>query len=209
MNKSPINQKLKWIVTTLKPWVVAFVFVLILRYTGALSGLSFLAQSAAMETGAMDIEIPEAAAKPTPFNYDFKLKDMDGNVVDVESLRGKVIFLNLWATWCGPCRAEMPSIQEIYNEKKDNVVFVMLSLDNENQQHKIKKYIADKDFTFPVYVPSGPLPEQLHVPSIPTTFVISKDGFIKTKKIGAANYDTDKFRKMLDELIANGESQPN
>lgn len=201
MDKSPINLKVKSIVTTLKPWLVGLSIVLILKYTGALSGIAFFTQSAAMETGLMDIAVDERSADEN-FDYGFLLKDTDGNTINGKTLKGKVVFLNLWATWCGPCRVEMPSIQELYNDKKDSVMFVMLSLDAKSQEHKIKKYIDEKEFTFPVYtLASSPTP-QLNVPSIPTTFVISKDGKIKSKKIGAANYNTKKFRKMLDELAA-------
>lgn len=199
MDKSTINNKLKSIVTTLKPWLLALAFVLVLKYTGALSGIAFFTQSAAMETGLMDIAVDDKPATES-FDYNFLLKDMEGNTINANTLKGKVVFLNLWATWCGPCRVEMPSIQELYNEKKDSVMFVMISLDAKNQEHKIQKYIDDKGFTFPVYTLASSPTAQLNVPSIPTTFVISKDGQIRSKKIGAANYNTKKFRKMLDEL---------
>jgi hypothetical protein len=77
----------------------------------------------------------------------------------------------------------------------------MLSLDTDENKGKVVKYIQDKEFTFPVYQPSGSLPEQLHVPSIPTTFVVGKDGKIKSKKIGTANYDTEKFKSFLEGLL--------
>jgi thiol-disulfide isomerase/thioredoxin len=203
MSKSPINHKLKAIVTTLKPWALGLIFVLILRETGVLSGISFYAQTAVMETGLMDADADTDNARPTAFDYNFQLKDLQGNVVDANAFKGKVIFLNLWATWCGPCRVEMPSIQELYNSvDKEKIAFIMLSLDNPNQQHKIVKYIEDKKFDFPVYVLSGGVTEQLNVPSIPTTFVISKDGLIKSKKIGAANYNTERVKKMLETLAA-------
>jgi thiol-disulfide isomerase/thioredoxin len=199
MNTSGINERLKRIVTALKPWAFALVVVLILRYTGALAGISFIAQSAAMEAGIMNVDVPTNVEQEA-FNYGFQLKDLEGNVIDAQSLQGKVLFINLWATWCGPCRVEMPSIQKLYDEKKDNVVFAMISLDQKSQHHKIKKYIDDKGFTFPVYTIEGPTTDQLYVPSIPTTLVIGKDGTIKSKKVGAANYNTKKFKSFLDEL---------
>jgi thiol-disulfide isomerase/thioredoxin len=186
---------------TLKPWLVTIAFLLILRYTGALSGISYVTQSAVMETGFMDATSEADVTKPEAFNYNFTIKDLKGNVVHVEELKGKVIFLNLWATWCGPCRVEMPSIEALYNSvDKDKVVFLMLSLDTPQNFNKVVKYVDDKGFSFPVYVVDKGLTEQLQVPSIPTTFVIGKDGKIKRKEVGAANYDTPKFKEFLNSL---------
>jgi thiol-disulfide isomerase/thioredoxin len=186
---------------TLKPWLVTIAFVLLLRYTGALSGISYFTQSAVMETGAMDAKAEADVKNGEAFNYGFTVKDLKGNVVNVEDLKGKVIFLNLWATWCGPCRVEMPSIQSLYADvDKEKIVFLMLSLDTEQNFNKVVNYINDKEFSFPVYVVNKGLPEQLQVKSIPTTFIIGKDGNIKRKEVGAANYDTPKFKEFLKSL---------
>jgi thiol-disulfide isomerase/thioredoxin len=188
---------------TLKPWLVTVAFVLILRYTGALSGISYYTQSAVMKTGLMDATPKTNIAKPESFNYSFTVKDLNGTVVNMEQLKGKVIFLNLWATWCGPCRVEMPSIEALYNSvDKDKVAFVMLSLDTQENFNKVVKYIDDKEYSFPVYVIDKGLTKQLQVPSIPTTFIIGKDGSIKRKEVGAANYDTPKFKEFLNSLVA-------
>lgn len=186
---------------TLKPWLVTIAFVLILKYTGALSGISYFAQSAVMETGAMDAKAEIDTKKNETFDYGFTVKDLKGNVVNAEEFKGKVVFLNLWATWCGPCRVEMPSIESLYNScDKDNIAFVILSLDTEQNFKKVVNYVNDKNFSFPVYVVNKGLTKQLQVPSIPTTFIVGKDGNIKRKEVGAANYDTPKFRKFLEEL---------
>jgi hypothetical protein len=95
----------------------------------------------------------------------------------------------------------MASIQKLYDGvDKGKISFVMLSLDRDSQLEKVKSYIATKAFTFPIYMPSGYLSDQLQVPSIPTTFVISKDGKIVLKEVGMKNYNTAKFKKYLEEL---------
>jgi hypothetical protein len=76
----------------------------------------------------------------------------------------------------------------------------MLSLDKDSQLEKVKAYVASRSFTFPVYMPSGYLADQLQVPSIPTTFVITKEGIIDLKEIGMKNYNTPKFKKYLEAL---------
>jgi thiol-disulfide isomerase/thioredoxin len=185
----------------LKPWVVFVAVLLILRYTGALSGISVITGRALMETGVMDAR-PEEPAVAKKFNYNFSIKDLNGNVTDVNDLKGKTIFLNIWATWCGPCRMEMPSIQSLYNQvDKENIVFVMLSIDREGDIEKIRKYISEKEYTFPVYVPASLLPNQLQVGMIPSTFVINSEGRIVSSEKGAANYDTPEFKEFLQKLI--------
>ena len=113
----------------IRPWIVFIAVLLVLRYTGALSGISVLTSKALMKTGIMDIN-PEEPAIAKKFNYNFSIKDLNGNVLDVKDLKGRTIFLNLWATWCGPCRMEMPSIQSLYNQVDNKkIMFIMLSID--------------------------------------------------------------------------------
>ncbi|MBL7843416.1 MAG: TlpA family protein disulfide reductase [Cyclobacteriaceae bacterium] len=141
--------------------------------------------------------------KDEAFNYKFTLKTLDGDNISIETLRGKVIFLNMWATWCGPCRKEMPGIQKLYEKtKSDDIVFVMLSVDKEGDQNKVASYLKRNSFTFPVYMPTANMSTQLNVPSIPTTFIISKDGKIAHQKVGSTNYDSEKYKSMLLELAA-------
>src|SRR5882672_7703062 len=166
---------------------MAFAMILSLKGSASWGGLSLAGQSTFIKTG-----LPASSRRPLRnvpnFDYNFAIKDLDGNKLSFEQFKGKVIFLNLWATWCGPCRAEMPAIQELYDGiKKDSIVFVMLSVDKDQDKQKIIDYIGNKSYTFPVYQPSGYLPEQLRVPSIPTTWVISKDGKIMANEVGTTN----------------------
>ncbi|HYC85689.1 MAG TPA: TlpA disulfide reductase family protein [Chryseosolibacter sp.] len=200
MTKLIHNQKLKTILASIKPWATVAVIFLVLRYTGLLSGISVVTQSALMETGLLNIK-PQNNVAAQPFNYRFTIKDMEGKEVDMNGFKGKVIFLNLWATWCGPCRAEMPSIQELYDKvDHEKIVFIMLSLDEPEHRNKIVRYIEDQKFSFPVYQPLSAFPNQLRVTTIPTTFVVGADGKIKMKKSGTANYATEEFQQFLEKL---------
>lgn len=184
-----------------KSWVIFVAVLLVLRYTGALSGISVLTGRALMETGIMDVNLEEPAVAKK-FNYNFTIKDLNGNVLDVKDLKGKTIFLNLWATWCGPCRMEMPSIQNLYNQvDKEKIMFIMLSIDRQSDIEKIRSYIKDKEYTFPVYTPASLLPNQLQVGMIPSTFVVDSTGRIVASEKGAANYDTPEFKAFLEKLI--------
>jgi thiol-disulfide isomerase/thioredoxin len=119
--------------------------------------------------------------------------------INLNDAQGKVIFLNYWATWCPPCRAEMPSIQQLYNDYKDKMVFVFIT--NEPKE-KVVKYYSEKNHNFPTYsLLSNPAPE-ISTRSLPTTFIIDKQGKIVAKEIGASNWNSSGYRKMFDALLA-------
>jgi thiol-disulfide isomerase/thioredoxin len=171
----------------------------ILYYTGSLAAVTQFSQAMVLPTGLLDANPTEEKQEPFPFGFELTL--LNGQPVAVESLKGKVLFINVWATWCGPCRAEMPSIEKLFQEvKNDNIAFVMLSIDKPGNEAKVKKYITDNHFTFPVYRPASKLPALLDVPSIPTTFVVDKAGNVVYKNVGSARYHTKKFKNYLLQL---------
>jgi len=186
-----------------KPLGLAIALIVVLQTTGLVSSVSYFGQWAVLQTGLKDAS-DEADTEEEKFDYNFTIKDLTGKKINFEEFKGKVIFLNVWATWCGPCRAEMAGIQSLYTKMgKDKATFIMLSLDKDADTPKIIDYLKKKGFTFNAYQPSGYLTKQLSVPSIPTTFVISRDGMIVRKEVGAINYDTSKFRKFLEQLSVN------
>jgi thiol-disulfide isomerase/thioredoxin len=202
-NPSGIKKILTAIWKATKPWILFITVLLVLRYTGALAGISSAANQAVLMTGVLNADPDKLTTKNEAFNYDFKIKTLDGKEIDFNTYRGKTIFLNMWATWCGPCRAEMPSIQSLYDKvNNDSIVFVMLSIDAEDQPEKVSKYIDAKGFTFPVFI-AGDLPPQLQVKTIPSTFVIAKRGTMEYKKSGMAEYDTKSFKKFLEKLTVD------
>jgi thiol-disulfide isomerase/thioredoxin len=185
-----------------KPWIAAALLLLVFKLTGLLSAFSLYSQRLLLESGLLNANVDEAVSKEA-FPFDFQLrKTTDGAIVSMTELKGKVIFLNLWATWCGPCRAEMPNIQQLYSTMaSDSVVFVMLSIDKKGEDAKVIKYLSDKKFTFTGYRPVDRLPDVLNVPSIPTTFVIDKNGNIVFRKVGTANYNTTRFKNFLKKEL--------
>ncbi len=194
------------IIAYLKEWIktlaLVCVIIVVLKFTGLLSSVSYVAQSAVLKTGLMDASDKEEVTDEA-FDYAFTIKDLAGNKFTADQYKGKVLFINIWATWCGPCRAEMKGIQKLYDKMDHNQVqFIMLSVDKDGSKDKVVSYLKDKGFTFPAFMPSGYLTSQLNVPGIPTTFVISKDGKIVAKEVGMKDYDTSKFKKFLDKLIA-------
>ena len=158
-----------------------------------------------LKTGAMNASTEEPLVAKS-FNYNFKIKELDGTVINFKDFKGKTIFLNVWTTWCGPCRIEMPSIQKLYDKvDKEKIVFIMLAVDERNHFERVVNFVKEMEYSFPVYVPHEYLPEQLMVRTIPTTFVINSDGKIAAQEIGAANYDTDEFKTFLEQLTEEPE----
>lgn len=175
--------------------------VMVLKTTGVIGAVSYWGQWAVMHSGLEDAG-SESENEAEEFDFQFTIKDLNGKRYPFEKFKGKVIFLNVWAQWCGPCRVEMPGIQRLY-EKTDTtqVAFVMLSIDRDIDLKKVTGYLQKEKFTFPAFMPSGYLPEQLKVPLIPTTFVISRSGKVERKEVGRTRFDTPKFEKFLNQLI--------
>lgn len=132
-----------------------------------------------------------------------KFKDATGKVVDLGDLKGKVIFLNFWATWCPPCLAEMPSVNKLYEQFKtdENVVFIMVDADSDFA--KAKKYMDRKGYQMPVYAVASRVPQQLFAGSLPTTVVLDKHGRISYHEVGAADYGNKKFVDFIKQLKAD------
>jgi thiol-disulfide isomerase/thioredoxin len=112
--------------------------------------------------------------------------------------RDEVIFLNFWATWCSPCVAELPEIQKLYNKYGDKVVFMLVT--NESPE-VVKAFMEKHDYLMPVFYMGTQPPEVLAHSSLPTTFVISRDGRIVTRKKGAAKWNSKATEKIFEELL--------
>ncbi|WP_299762619.1 TlpA disulfide reductase family protein [uncultured Pontibacter sp.] len=145
--------------------------------------------------------VDAAVANTEMAGASFKMVDVQGKQVAFESLKGKVVFLNIWATWCPPCIAEMPNIQKLYDKVgSDKIAFVMLSVD-EGGMEKVKKFVDKKKYTFPVYKPASQFPQEFYSNAIPTTFIISLEGKIVAKQEGMADYNTPEVVEFLQGMV--------
>ena len=133
-------------------------------------------------------------------SINWQLTDLDGGTVKFKDFEGKVVFLNFWATWCPPCIGEMPGIQQLYNKFKDNKDVVFLLVSSEDLS-RIGTFAEKNEYTFPIYSSKYKAPDIFVSQSIPTTFVISKDGKIKIKETGAKNWGGDKMEQIINDLI--------
>lgn len=124
-----------------------------------------------------------------------------GETLDGDMLQGKVVFINTWATWCPPCIAEMPSINDLYKKYKTNTDVVFLLVDADGDFAKSEAFMKTKNFELPVYISQGVLPNEWFDSSLPATVVLDKDGKIAYKHTGAANYNNEKFKNFIDGLL--------
>lgn len=143
----------------------------------------------------------ETTSLPEQTANDVVFKDKDGKTVSLNSLKGKVVFINFWATWCPPCIHEMPSINKLKQSFKgnDDIVFLMVDVDN-----KIEKSIAfmqKKKYDLPVYVPAGDIPPDYLGGSIPTTVILDKSGDMIARIEGGRDYTSPDITKALNELV--------
>lgn len=134
---------------------------------------------------------------------DVRVKGLSGTEFKLSSQKGKVVFLNFWASWCPPCREEMPSIQKLYNGfKGEKIVFAAISIDRGGKD-TVAPFIKKNLYTFPVYLDqSGIAASKYEVLSIPTTFIIDKKGNIAAKIVGAIDWNSDEVKTKIKKIIA-------
>jgi thiol-disulfide isomerase/thioredoxin len=139
------------------------------------------------------------AKSPTLEDYNWQLKGLNTADINFKSLKNKVVFVNFWATWCPPCRAEMPLIQELYKDYKDKVSFVFVTSDN---AQKVTAYYKEHSLDFPTYNMYSKEPDLFVTRSIPATYIVSKKGKVVVSTTGAANWNSKKVRRLVDKLLA-------
>jgi len=155
-----------------------------------------------MATGIFNASIDKKEDDATSqINTHFEFMDEKGNIQNTSTLRGKVVFINFWASWCPPCRAEFPSIQKFYEkyEGNDDLVFLTINLDDEPQAGKL--YLEKEKFTIPFLIPNGNIPNEYFSGSLPTTVVLDKTGKIRMHHAGMADYSKDSFYEEINQLL--------
>lgn len=127
--------------------------------------------------------------------------DQKGQVVTLDALKGKVVFINFWATWCPPCIHEMPSINSLRNTFKGNQHIEFLMVDVDNDIEKSAAFLKENNYDLPLYTPSGDIPPEFLGASIPTTVILDKKGQIVERLEGSRDYAAPEIAKALEELI--------
>ena len=142
------------------------------------------------------VRIDEKLAAPS-----FRLKDLNGKEVKLEDHRGKIVFLSFWATWCLPCRAEMPSMEKLYTQFKDRD-FIILAVDLQEGTNKVRALKEKFELHFPILLDSdGRVGFMYGVRSIPTTYLIDREGYVMGGALGARNWARKEAFELIDHLL--------
>lgn len=183
-------------------WAAMIGFVLLLFTTGAATTIQSRLQQAILWTGLIRPSVELATDSQPDADLSVRLTTLEGESLSLTAFEGKTIFINMWATWCAPCLAEMPNIHSLYQQvASDAIVFVMISVDEDVDV--VRQFVKQKGYSFPVYRLTHPMPAVYDSAVLPTTYVIAPNGKLVTKHVGMAQYNTDAFKTYLRQLSAS------
>lgn len=150
---------------------------------------------------ARDESAPIAAGETAA---QFTLTDLNGKRVSLSALRGKVVFLNLWATWCAPCREEMPSMEKLYEQMRKNDGFVMLAVSQDTGGRQlVADYVKKHGYHFDVLLdPQNAVADAYKITGVPETFIIDRQGRIVAHHAGAFDWSQPEIASAIKELLA-------
>jgi len=142
---------------------------------------------------------------PRPLDpIEFELRDLQGKSVKLSSLKGKVVFLNFWATGCGPCRTEMPSMQRLYERFKDQGLEI-LAVDLQEDGDRVQSFVKELGLTFTVLLDtSGTVGAQYAARAIPTTYLLDRKGFVFARMVGSREWDTPEMLELVSRILKDG-----
>lgn len=131
---------------------------------------------------------------------DFNLKDQYRVVHSLENYKGKVIFLNFWATWCPPCKKEMPDVESIYKEYGENKKDVIILGINSEKENEVKKFLKDRGYTFPTVIDeNSEVMRKYFIQAFPTSFVIDKEGNVYGYVMGGLT--KEQIKQVIEEVL--------
>ena len=173
------------------------VAILVLLFVVGVSSFILLRlnESGRIFSGATVLKI----GKPAP---DFGFADLDGKKVRLSDYRGKVVLVNIWATWCRPCVDEMPSLGRLYRKFKDKDFEVLaISIDAEGAK-MVAPFVKEYKLTFPALIdPEGSIKESYGVTGVPESFIIDQQGILVKKVIGAADWSAPEVFRFIENLL--------
>jgi peroxiredoxin len=176
--------------------IFCFLFILFFFFN-----LSFASEGSKEELFAkMRIQLIQTHSKAP----DFRLEDLKGKKIGLKDFKGKVVFLNFWATWCNPCKEEIPSIERLHQKfREKDFIFLTISVDFEGRK-PVKEFIDKENYTFIVLLdPKYEILDLYKVQRIPTTFVIDKTGKIMGRATGPRDWNSPETILLLNSLIEN------
>jgi len=178
-----------------KGFRIAAVVLLVVAYLGIYKMVAMLRDP------AITLPAPEERA---PFRVDVPLPDVQGHLVRLSDLRGRPVLVNIWATWCYPCREEMPSMNALYKDYSAKGLAIAAIAMDEGGKPVVAPFIQAYGLTFPVLLdPQDIVGRQLQVPGIPASYLLDKQGRVVIGLvIGAHDWNSRKIRHLIEQLLA-------
>ena len=168
-----------------------------------LAGLIVIAASAAATT-VTEEEFRKMGLQPAKQrleSVDFELQDLSEETRSLSDFRGKVVFLNFWATWCGPCRFEMPSMERLYQRFKDAGLEIV-AVNLQEDRSSVQRFVDEYDLSFTVLLDTtGRVGATYGARSIPTTYIVDREGFVLAGTIGTREWDTEDYFRFFERLL--------
>jgi len=178
--------------------------LIILIVAGVMIFVAFLSKSD-RKNNLIKPEIPQTQKELPEIGYPapgFTLKDLKYGEQVLSNYKGKVVLLNFWASWCGPCRSEMPSMENLYQRMKDrNFEILAVSVDQTGTK-KVSDFVSNYKLTFPILLnPEGNVAIQYRVTALPTSFILDKKGIVRSKLVGARNWTDPNLVSQIENLL--------
>ncbi|MBV8325199.1 TlpA disulfide reductase family protein [Chryseobacterium sp.] len=191
----------KWIKNNWSTAILTILFIILLVNTDARAWLMRQVASTGILNSGISESSKDKGNDPVRAHADLLVKNEDGSLVNTTDLKGKVIFINFWASWCPPCRAEFPSVQKFYNQYKNHPDMVFLTINLDDQPESGKVYLKEKELSVPFLTPAGSIPKEFFSGSLPTTVILDKKGEIRLHHEGLADYSKESFYTEINELL--------
>lgn len=132
-------------------------------------------------------------------DYDVELKGINTPDANLKDFKGnKMLFLNFWGTWCAPCRKEWPSIQQLYNGRKNKMDFVLIAM--QDKEEDVRQFLKENNYTVPVYIAQSPIGENILPNVFPTTFILDKNGRILQKEDATKDWNSEGVLQLIDSV---------
>lgn len=143
---------------------------------------------------------PAVAEDPPPLFPDLEMAGADGGSIRLSQLKGNVIFINVWATWCGPCRMELPIIQRMYDKYSDRN-FVVLAVNVDADRNRILPFMKRYNISLPIYFASPEDAGQMTAEGIPSTFLIGPDRSLLDHLVGYSEKAEDRWKQIIEKRL--------